>query len=151
MGNEYRYYRNQFRATSTARRPIALSGTVTLGSFYDGTRRDLSGTITVRPHRGILVQLTSQFNSIDLKEGSFDTKLIRSTINTQFNPFISLSQNIQYDSVSRILGWQSRFRWIAKPGNDIYFVWMTNWLDVGDQLTTLDRNAAIKLLYTYRP
>lgn len=52
--------------------------------------------------------------------------------------------------MSRVLGWQSRFRWITKPGNDIYFVWMTNWIDTDDRLATLDRNGAVKLLYTYR-
>jgi hypothetical protein len=61
-----------------------------------------------------------------------------------------VSNNVQYQSVSRVLGWQSRFRWITKPGNDIYFVWMTNWIDTDDRLATLDRNGAVKLLYTYR-
>ena len=28
-----------------------------------------------------------------------------------------------------MLGWQSRFRWILRPGNDIYFVYTHNWLD----------------------
>jgi hypothetical protein len=122
-----------------------------LGSFYTGTRRDLSTTLYVRPRRGILMQLTGQFNKVDLREGSFETKLVRALINTQFNPFISVSNNVQYDSVSGVLGWQSRFRWITKPGNDMYFVWMTNWLDVDDRFAMLDRNAAVKLLYTYRP
>ena len=150
-GSEYLYYRHVIRGDTTARRTVAVAGNMTLGRFYSGHRRDLSGTISVRPRRGILMQLTAQVNRIDLREGTFETRLIRSVINTQFSPFISLSQNIQYDSVSGVLGWQSRFRWITKPGNDIYFVWMTNWLDVDDRFSMLDRNAAIKLLYTYRP
>jgi hypothetical protein len=36
------------------------------------------------------------------------------------------------------------------PGNDIYVVWLSNWLDSGEQLTTLDRSTATKLVYTYR-
>ena len=55
-----------------------------------------------------------------------------------------------FRSVTRGLGWQSRFRWIAKPGDDIYFVWMTNWLDRDGRLRTIDSNAAVKLLYTHR-
>ena len=62
----------------------------------------------------------------------------------------SISNNIQYDSVSRVLGWQFRFRWIVKPGNDIYVVWLNNWLDSTTGLTTLDRSAAAKVVYTYR-
>jgi hypothetical protein len=150
MGSEYKYYRYNFRADTTNRRPIALTGNMALGSFFSGHRRDLGGSITLRPRRGVLAQISVQSNKVDLAEGHFSTKLVRAQLNTQFNPFVSVSNNIQYDSVSRVLGWQSRFRWIAKPGNDIYFVWMTNWLEVDDRLATLDRNAAVKLLYTYR-
>jgi hypothetical protein len=61
------------------------------------------------------------------------------------------AEDIQYDSVSRNLGWQARFRWIVKPGNDIYVVFMNNWLDnpvSGPE--TLDRNIATKIVYTAR-
>lgn len=61
-----------------------------------------------------------------------------------------VSNNIQYDSVTRVLGWQSRFRWNNQPGNDMYVVWMTNWIDTENRLATPDRNGAVKLLYTYR-
>ena len=27
------------------------------------------------------------------------------------------------------MGWQSRFRWIMRPGNDLYVVYTHNWLD----------------------
>jgi len=59
---------------------------------------------------------------------------------------------VQYESQSAVIGWQSRFRWIVRPGNDLYFVYIHNWLD--DPLTrrtyTLDRRLSTKLLYTHR-
>jgi hypothetical protein len=59
---------------------------------------------------------------------------------------------VQYDSVSAALGWQSRFRWILTPGNDLYIVYTHNWLnDVTlDRWTTLNRRAASKFVYTKR-
>jgi hypothetical protein len=150
FGQEYDYLRYVFAFDSAEKRPVALSLDASLGTFYSGHRRDLGGTITVRPRRGVLAQLTAQFNDVDLAEGRFSTRLFRGVINTQFSPFVSVSNNIQYDSVTRGLGWQSRFRWIAKPGDDIYFVWMTNWLETDDRLRVLDSNAAVKLLYTHR-
>jgi Domain of unknown function (DUF5916)/Carbohydrate family 9 binding domain-like len=149
-GNEYRYTRYAFRLNMADRRMIAVDLSATLGTFYSGHRRDLSGTLNLRPRRGILAAFTGQFNRVELAEGKFSTKVLRAVINTQFNPFISISNNIQFDSVSRVLGWQSRLRWIVKPGNDIYFVWLNNWLDSGQTFTTLDRNAAAKVVYTYR-
>jgi hypothetical protein len=62
---------------------------------------------------------------------------------------MSISNNVQYDSVSRLLGWQLRYRWIVKPGNDLYFVWFHNWQDFGPRLTTLSKSAAIKAVYTH--
>ena len=52
------------------------------------------------------------------------------------------------------MGWQSRFRWILRPGNDLFLVYAHNWiddpLDPLDGFQTLDRNAAAKLVYTHR-
>ena len=71
-------------------------------------------------------------------------------MDTTFSPFLSVSNNIQYDTVSRTLGWQLRFRWILEPGNDIYVVWVNNWLDTGEALTRIEGNAAAKLVYSHR-
>ena len=51
-----------------------------------------------------------------------------------------------------MLGWQSRFRWIITPGNDLYVVYTHNWLDepLFDRFSTLDKRFASKILYTYR-
>jgi hypothetical protein len=51
-----------------------------------------------------------------------------------------------------VLGWQSRFRWILRPGNDLYFVYIHNWLDdpLSSRIYTLDRRATSKISYTYR-
>ena len=87
---------------------------------------------------------------MELAQGQFSARVLRAVVNTQFSPFISLSNNIQYDSVTRLLGWQMRFRWIVQPGNDLYFVWLNNWFDDGTRLLTTDRSATTKLVYTYR-
>ena len=70
----------------------------------------------------------------------------------QFSPWLSLVNTIQYDSVSAVVGWQSRWRWILRPGNDLFVVYTQNWLDdpLLNRFSTLDRRAASKLLYTQR-
>ena len=150
QGSDYQFTRYTFQVTTANRRMISGTGSVALGTFYSGNRRDLSATLNLRPRRGFLATLIGTFNRVELAEGKFSTKILRAVVNTQFNPFISVSNNIQFDSVSRLLGWQTRFRWIVKPGNDLYFVWLQNWIDSGTQLTTTDRSAATKVVYTYR-
>lgn len=99
-----------------------------------------------------MVYLTGEWNDVKLREGSFVSNVYRVIGETQFTPFVTLVNNLQFDTVSRVAGWQSRFRWIVKPGNDLYVVYTHNWLEnpVIDRFTNLDRRIASKILYTHR-
>ena len=55
---------------------------------------------------------------------------------------------IQYDSLSQGLGWQMRFRWITRPGDDLFIVYTHNWVERAFE--TLDRRAAVKVVRTLR-
>jgi hypothetical protein len=95
-----------------------------------------------------------QRNVLRLAEGDFATTVVRATANTQVSPWLSLQNNLQYDDVSRSLGWQMRFRWIQRPGNDVFFVYTQNWQEFdrpeGRAFQTLDGRAAAKIVYTLR-
>jgi hypothetical protein len=44
-----------------------------------------------------------------------------------------------------------RYRWILRPGNDIFVVYTHNWLDDLDAgYRTIDRRAVTKAVYTWR-
>ena len=104
----------------------------------------------VRP--GLFFSAAGQWNRVRLPEGRFTTHLYRIVGETHFSPFIAVTNNIQYDSQSRVLGWQSRFRWIMTPGGDLYVVYTHNWQDdpLVNHFSTLDNRLASKVLYTYR-
>jgi hypothetical protein len=70
-GNEYRYTRYSFGFSSANRRKVSGNVNATAGTFYSGHRRDLSLGLNLRPRRGVLATFTSQFNRIELAEGSF--------------------------------------------------------------------------------
>jgi hypothetical protein len=151
IGGEYDFMRYGVRITTANRRALAVSTTYENGTFYSGHRRDFVLNLGIRPMPGVLLNINNEWNRVELPEGNFSTSVLRFNANTQFSPWISLVNNLQYDSVSRILGLQSRFRWILSPGNDLHFVYAQNWLD--DAFTgrrTLDRTAATKLVYTHR-
>ena len=152
FGSSYNWLRYQFVYDGAEHR--ALSGRVeySFGDFWNGDRQELNLDLTLRPRPGVSVQLSSEFNDVDLPQGSFTTRLYRVDARTQFNPWISLSNNVQYDSESREIGWQVRFRWIQKPGNDIFFIWTQNWLDLetASRLQALDRRGVAKIVRTIR-
>jgi len=148
---EYGFTRYSFSAQTANRRLVAVHSSVEFGDFFSGTRLDYSLEVTLRARTGVIVYMESEWNRIDLPEGRFQTRLYRVSPEVQFSPWIALVNSIQYDSVSRVLGWQSRFRWILKPGDDFYFVYTHNWHDdpaLGMQ--TQDRRAASKFIYTHR-
>jgi hypothetical protein len=148
-GGEYSFVRRHYQTQTTTSRPVSLNAVYEDGAFYSGQRRQITGTLSVRPHRGWLINVGGDFNEISLREGRFTTRVWLNDINTQFNPFVSLVNRLQFDTVTRQLGWQARFRWITRPGNDIFFVYTHNWTD-RTTLQTFDRKGSIKIVRTIR-
>ncbi len=148
-GGQYSFLRRHYQAQTTTSRPVSLNIAYEDGAFYSGQRRQLTGTLSVRPSRGWLINVGGDFNEISLREGRFTTRLWLNDVNTQFSPFISLVNRLQFDTVTRQLGWQARFRWITRPGNDIFLVYTHNWTDQ-TTLQTFDRKGSIKVVRTIR-
>lgn len=162
QGRRYDFSRYRFFGQTANRRVVALSGTVELGGFFSGTRRKYAGELTLRVRPGVIIYSQAEWNKIDLAEGHFQTRIYRLTPELQFSPWSSWVNNLQYDNESRVLGWQSRFRWILTPGTDFYLVYTHNWRDFGflptarpfgelrHDFMTQDRRAATKFIYTHR-
>ncbi len=128
-GNVYDYVRYRFGFTTASRRTISGTVSTTVGSFYSGTRREFALGLNVRPRPGVVAELSSSFNRVELDEGNFSTKILRAVVDTQFNPFVRF--RITFNMTPSAAFWAGRpaSRWILDPGNDIYVVWLNNWLD----------------------
>jgi hypothetical protein len=159
-GTEYDFIRYAVSLSTANRRVVALRPRIEWGTFFSGDRVEYALGLDLRPRTGVRINTTYEYNTVALAEGTFDTRLIRVVTDTQFSPFMYLVNNIQYDSVSQVLGWQARFRWILTPGNDVFIVYTHNWIDSADPLDplnphtshfrTLDRRTAAKVVYTKR-
>ncbi len=84
-------------------------------------------------------------------QGDFVTQLFSGRFNYNFSPNVTWSNLVQYDIESRILGFQTRFRWTLRPGNDLFVVVSRGWYRRfdGDYLPSFDKGSA-KLQYTIR-
>jgi hypothetical protein len=151
-GGEYSWTRYRFQVTTAPRRVVALNQIYEFGGFYNGTRLRVATDLNVRVRPGVIIYTSAEWNRVQLHEGRFETRLFRVVPELQFSPWIAWVNNVQYDTQSAVLGWQSRFRWIVRPGSDLYFVYTHNWLDdpLQNRIYTLDRRAASKVLYTHR-
>ena len=151
-GADYSFLRYGFNFSTPGRRIIATNTSFEFGEFMSGHRDEVSVGFGIRPMVGVVANLATEWNRVDLPEGAFQTRVHRATLDTQFNPWIFVVNNMQYDSVTKRLGWQIRFRWTVEPGNDLYLIYTQNWLDdpIDDRLFTQDRRGAAKFVYTYR-
>jgi hypothetical protein len=150
---EYSFTRWRAAMGTASRRIVAVNASYGWGGFFSGDRQEATLGLGIRPRPGITLNLSTEQNRVELPEGTFYTRLYRFIADTQLNPRIYLVNNLQFDSVSDVLGWQARFRWIVRPGNDLYLVYMHNWQDELQGLNgfgTIDRRAATKISYTHR-
>ncbi len=150
-GAEYNFTSYRIEMETAERRLVDVEAGFEFGSFFSGNRQEYAVEMAIRPRPGVVVNAEIEWNWVNLAEGKFQTRIYRLAPEWQFSPWVSLVNLFQYDSESRILGWQGRFRWILQPGNDLYFVYTHNWredLDLG--FRTENRRAATKFIYTYR-
>ena len=150
--SEYSFTRYRIQGRSNGSKPLSVRPRVEWGQFFSGDRLQLNTTVNYRAASGHFYQFTHEWNRVSLAEGEFTTTLYRAIFETQFNPRVSVVNNVQYDTQSAVIGWQARFRWIVRPGNDFYFVYLNNWLDdpVSGKIHTLDRRLSTKVMYTHR-
>lgn len=74
------------------------------GSFYSGTRAQTIAGLTLRARPGYIVYMNGEWNGVRLPEGRFSSNLYRVVGESQFTPFVALVNNVQFDTVSRVMG-----------------------------------------------
>jgi hypothetical protein len=89
-------------------------------------------------------------NRVVLPDGLFSTNVSRFNLNVFFSPEIALFSFLQYDNVSKTLGWQTRFRWILNPGNEILVAWKSRAFDPLERFELTEGSFRIKFRYNYR-
>jgi hypothetical protein len=147
----YRWTRFRTEVNTATKRPWVVDFAFRWGSFYGGSLRQYQPALTLKPSSHLAVVLQMERDEGSLPQGDFVTQLYSARLEYNVSPDITSSSLVQYDSVSRIIGVQTRFRWILKPGNDLFFVVSRGWFrrQDGDYLPSFDRGSA-KLQYTFR-
>ena len=148
----YQWTRFRTEANSATKRPWVVDAALWWGGFYGGTRRQLELGLTLKPNTHVALSVQSERNDVTLPQGSFYTQILTVRADYNFTPNVSWANLAQYDNESRIAGLQSRFRWILKPGNDLFLVLNRGWyrtLDDPRFEPSFDRGSA-KLRYTFR-
>jgi hypothetical protein len=105
----------------------------------------------VKPNSHLSIAVSVDRNNIVLAGGGFNTQVVTARADYNFTPNVSWQNLQRYDSESRLLGFQSRFRWILRPGNDLFLVVNHGWVRTfDDRFESSFNRASSKLQYTLR-
>ena len=147
---DYRFNRLEAVLKSSTGRPLSASATVSFGEFYDGTRDEIGGGLEWRVSPRLFLGAGWEFNRVKLSGGDFNASVASARVNIAFSPRVSWNSTIQYDNISNTLGFNSRLRWIVKPGSDIFLV-ANRGFDVEDgRFQSLSTDLTLKVGWTYR-
>ena len=121
------------------------------GGFYDGTRKQTGVGLTLKPSSHLAIALRADRNDVDLKEGRFSTQVLTARADYSFTPNVTWQNLELYDNESKVLSYQSRFRWILKPGNDLFIVVNRGWVqNLDGRFDSIFERASSKVQYTFR-
>jgi hypothetical protein len=146
----YSFLRRSVEFLGAQRRNLWGSAAYRWGDFYSGSRRDVVVATGWKVKVPLFLGLEYERNRVWLTDGGFTTNISRMNANILFSPDITLYNYLQYDNVSETLGWQSRFRWILKPGNEVLVVWNSRSIRPLERPEVTEASARIKLRYNYR-
>ena len=92
-------------------------------TFYDGDRTDMSANAGLRVTSQLATSASFSRNDLDLPSGSFKADIASFQLDYALSPALSLRSIAQYNSTSEQWSASARFRYIYRPGSDIYIVY----------------------------
>jgi hypothetical protein len=101
---------------------LSVSGSVGWGTFYGGRLEEWAGQLSFRPNPHLLVDVTEEYNDVRLPSGSFSTSLLGARGTWNFSRSLLLTGFAQFNTASDLTSVNARFRWIWRPGSDVYVV-----------------------------
>lgn len=147
---KYDWWQHEIQITTKGARNIWGTGTYGFGDFFNGKRNDIKVAFNWKVAVPLFLGSTITRHYVSLPEGDFTANIIQFNTNILFSPEITLYNYFQYDNASGTAGWQSRFQWIVKPGNEIILVWNPVYLNNDQHLEMVQNTARLKLKYNIR-
>jgi len=145
----YHFDEGRIRLFASSNRPVGGELLVAYGSFFDGTRLQTEGIVTLRATKYVQLGLTYQYSNLRLPNGDENIHVMRARLSLFMTPDVSWVTLVQYDSVSDSIGVNSRFRWIIEDGRELFLV-VNQSLDTRDEIIATRTAPLAKLQWTFR-
>ncbi|MCY1719059.1 carbohydrate binding family 9 domain-containing protein [Prolixibacteraceae bacterium Z1-6] len=148
--DKYEWWFHEIAVETKGARNIYGEASYGFGNFYTGYRKDID--IEANWKVAVPLFLGGKFHQsqVELPEGDFTANIYQAYANILFSPTLTLYNYFQYDNASNNIGWQSRFRWILKPGNEVILAWTSNFLEEENKYLMDESSLRLKLKYNIR-
>jgi hypothetical protein len=150
----YDYTNFQVFFNTAAHRRAAISLSHRFGEFYSGRLDETRIDLDLRIGSTVNLCMVTDIIRGRLAEGRFNENIYEIKADFFATPDLGFMNYIQYDDVSRELGWSARIRWRISPGNEIYLVYNKNWERTWDPLSRFipkEGRGVFKISLSIRP
>jgi hypothetical protein len=148
---EYRWTTGQIAYTSSPRRRVTGTGLLQAGSYYNGDKRSLGGTLGLLPKDTLLVELAYARNNIRLPATpDYVTNTLSTRVSYSFTPSLFVKGFVQYNDAQKRASLNLLLWSIYRPGSDFYIVYNQGWdtnLPGGQDARVRTRSLSVKLTY----
>lgn len=147
---EYQFSTSTLTLNSARQRNLWGSVSWSWGDFWSGERRTWELTAGWQVFVNLFLRAEVERSYLSFPERDIDLGIYRMMMNILFNPRINMHTFVQYDDVTDTAGWQTRFRWIIRPGREMLVAWNSNITDPMDRFVVSESALRFKLKYNIR-
>lgn len=147
---EYVWWENKLSIMTEGSRKLSGRFSYGFGNFYTGKQNSYDISLFWKAAIPVFIGGTYSSNIVRLPEGKFAADIIQLNFNYLFSPDLTLYNYFQFDSQSKLIGWQTRFRWILKPGNEILIVWNSDFSRPLEHYVMNESALRFKMIYNIR-
>ncbi|MEQ8713422.1 MAG: DUF5916 domain-containing protein [Cyclobacteriaceae bacterium] len=151
---DYDYYNFEFNYSSDFRRKFGYRLRGSMGTYFNGDRRNISGEVTYRTQPYGSISVNFNYNRITLPEpyNSADLFLIGPRFDLTMTKSLFFTTFVQYNSQIENVNINARLQWRFKPVSDLFIVYTDNYGTMNDepnapQFTPKNRALVFKLTY----
>lgn len=142
----YSWLQPSVSLTTPGNYPFFVSANVAWGSFYDGSRRSISGDITFRPNEHLSVEVGAQHNALSLGGSDFTADLFSARLRYAWSTRSFFLAFVQYSEATDELIANARFNLIHAPLSDVFLVFTERrTLADGAPESVLERGVTLKV------
>jgi Domain of unknown function (DUF5916)/Carbohydrate family 9 binding domain-like len=125
----YSFSQGELAFNTDTRRKLVLEGSVSIGGFYNGTRRQYRAGITFRQQPWGNFSINFEQNTLRFPDGfgKADLFLIAPRIEINFSTAIFWTTFIQYNTQRNNLNFNSRLQYRFRPMSDFFLVYTDNY------------------------